>query len=385
MTVHGGSAGFADKNVGTGKAVTVTGLTLGGADAGNYTLVSPTGLTANITPASLAVGGLSANHKVYDATTTASVSGTPQVTPLRADDVAVAGTAAGSFSSKDVGTGISVSVSGLSLAGADAGNYAIVLPGTLSAAITPASLLYVADPKIFSSGGPLPVLTGSVVGWVGGESLATATQGQLQFGTLAVNTAAQGRYAITGSGLTARNYALAQAPGNATALTVNPPEVQAVLPQAPKAALPEAPAAQGALLLPQASAAPALIVIEPPAASGAGGSAGRTGAGVVVTLAPAVGGNQGPSVAVSVPAEWVRSGGGFSFAIPEPVMQELRASGTPARITLASGEALPAWLAVDVQTGRFSASQVPKGGLPLRVLVQAAGFTTALEIGLLGE
>ena len=42
---------FADANVGTGKAVTVSGFTLKGTDAGNYNVVLPTGLTANITAA----------------------------------------------------------------------------------------------------------------------------------------------------------------------------------------------------------------------------------------------------------------------------------------------------------------------------------------------
>ena len=46
---------FADANAGTNKPVTVTGNALGGAGAGNYTLVQPTGLTASITPAPLAV------------------------------------------------------------------------------------------------------------------------------------------------------------------------------------------------------------------------------------------------------------------------------------------------------------------------------------------
>ena len=57
-----GSAVFGSKNVGTGKAVTVSGYTLSGADAGNYTLVQPTGLTANISAASLAITGLTANN-----------------------------------------------------------------------------------------------------------------------------------------------------------------------------------------------------------------------------------------------------------------------------------------------------------------------------------
>ena len=37
-------ANFADKNVGDDKVVTVTGYTLGGVDAGNYTLTQPIGI-----------------------------------------------------------------------------------------------------------------------------------------------------------------------------------------------------------------------------------------------------------------------------------------------------------------------------------------------------
>jgi hypothetical protein len=49
VTCTVGSAAFADKNVGTGKTVTATGITLGGTAAGNYTLTSTTATTtANI-------------------------------------------------------------------------------------------------------------------------------------------------------------------------------------------------------------------------------------------------------------------------------------------------------------------------------------------------
>jgi hypothetical protein len=59
----GGSGSFADPNAGNGKPVTVSGYTLSGPDAGNYTLVEPSGLTASITPlATVAwVGGASGN------------------------------------------------------------------------------------------------------------------------------------------------------------------------------------------------------------------------------------------------------------------------------------------------------------------------------------
>lgn len=134
-----GSGTFADKNVGNGKAVTVTGYTLTGADAGNYTVVQPTGLTANITPASLAVTGVGAVNKVYDGTTAATLNGTASVTALGSDVVAVSGSGSGAFADANVGNGKSVAVTGFTLSGADAGNYTVVQPVGLTAAITPGS------------------------------------------------------------------------------------------------------------------------------------------------------------------------------------------------------------------------------------------------------
>ena len=50
------SATFNNKNVGTGKAVSVTGIAISGTDAGNYTLTSTTAsTTANITARVLTV------------------------------------------------------------------------------------------------------------------------------------------------------------------------------------------------------------------------------------------------------------------------------------------------------------------------------------------
>src|SRR5205823_1626250 len=50
------SASFGDKNVGNGKVVGVSGISISGADAGNYSLQNTTAsTTANITPATLTV------------------------------------------------------------------------------------------------------------------------------------------------------------------------------------------------------------------------------------------------------------------------------------------------------------------------------------------
>ena len=48
LSVIGAKGAFADKNVGNGKSVTVSGLTITGASSANYTLTQPT-TTASIT------------------------------------------------------------------------------------------------------------------------------------------------------------------------------------------------------------------------------------------------------------------------------------------------------------------------------------------------
>ncbi len=142
VTVGGtGTANFDTKNVGTGKAVTASGYTLSGTDAGNYNLVQPTGLTADISKADLTVAGVAAADKVYDATTAATLTGTAAVTALASDVVTLGGTGSANFDTKNVGTGKAVTASGYTLSGTDAGNYNLVQPTGLTADITKADLV----------------------------------------------------------------------------------------------------------------------------------------------------------------------------------------------------------------------------------------------------
>jgi hypothetical protein len=210
------SAHFDNKNVGTDKPVTVTGVTLGGGDAGNYTLSQPSGLKADIdqapldiyavsdskpydgttsssgvptvsglqtgdtvtgksqafqsknvlgagnstlvvtaytlndgnsggnydvtthtasgtiTKKDLTVSGITASNKLYDGNTTATlnVSGASLVGVVGLDTVNLnTGAAAGTFASKEVGTW-TVTISGLTISGADSGNYNLIQPTT---------------------------------------------------------------------------------------------------------------------------------------------------------------------------------------------------------------------------------------------------------------
>src|SRR5207253_1305507 len=70
------TATFADKNVGTGKTVSVGGITISGTDAANYTVNTSTTTTASITTKALTVTGITASNKGYDGNTTATITTT---------------------------------------------------------------------------------------------------------------------------------------------------------------------------------------------------------------------------------------------------------------------------------------------------------------------
>jgi hypothetical protein len=143
VSLSGGSAAFSDKPVGVGKTVTATGLSLTGTVATNYVLTSTSATTtANITPAVVTVTGVTAADKVYDGTTSATVSATDAVLSgiVGGDTVSFSGSASGVFIDSGAAAGKTVTVSGLILAGADAGNYSLALP-TTTASITKASTL----------------------------------------------------------------------------------------------------------------------------------------------------------------------------------------------------------------------------------------------------
>ena len=132
------SANFADKNAGTGKTVTVTGISITGTDADNYVLASnSTTTTADITPLTLTVSA-TAQDKVYDGTTNATVTLTDNRV---AGDVFTDDDISASFADKNVANGKTVSVAGISIAGTDAGNYVLASTATSTTAdITPLTL-----------------------------------------------------------------------------------------------------------------------------------------------------------------------------------------------------------------------------------------------------
>ncbi len=78
LVTNGYTATFANANVANGISVTVTNLSLGGAQASNYTLTQPAGLTGNITPAGSSIlPGASANPVAHLSPVTFTANMTP--------------------------------------------------------------------------------------------------------------------------------------------------------------------------------------------------------------------------------------------------------------------------------------------------------------------
>ncbi|MDO8755827.1 MAG: YDG domain-containing protein, partial [Polaromonas sp.] len=192
-SLTGGTGSLSDKNVGTAKLVTVSGMTLSGVTGGNGIplvygyLLSASGIVGNVTPKTLTESGLTVpSSKVYDATTAAVVSGTAALATesvgtgstadgkaYSGDAVSLTGTALGTYNSKDVATATTVSFSGLTLTGTQAGNYTLSMQAPAPATITPKSLsesgLSVPSSKVYDA------TTAAVVS--GSAALATEAVG----------------------------------------------------------------------------------------------------------------------------------------------------------------------------------------------------------------
>jgi len=219
---------FADKNVGTGKTVTAGGLSLTGLDAGNYVLFATSATdTADITQRTV-TASVTANNKVYDGTTTATLSSTTLANAIGGDAMSFS-VSSTLFADKNVGTGKTVTAGGLSLTGLDAGNYVLfatsatdtadITPLTVSASIT-------ADNKIYDGTTAATLSAASLPAAVGGDSVSFSI-GSTLFSDKNVGSGKT----VTASGLSltgtdAGNYLLSSTNATGTAdiaaLTVTP-------------------------------------------------------------------------------------------------------------------------------------------------------------------
>jgi trimeric autotransporter adhesin len=153
-----------------------------GFKASNYSLpTTPVTAAGTISAKGIAVTGLAAQNKTYDGNRAAVVTGTAVVDTtgvIQGDTVSVTGTVTGGlFADKDAGTDKAVSVSGLSLSGTDASNYAIA-PANLKANIAQKALTIAGTSvanKDYDGNTNATVTVGTITGVVEGETLGSTT------------------------------------------------------------------------------------------------------------------------------------------------------------------------------------------------------------------
>src|SRR5207247_10114758 len=117
-----------------------SGISVTGTDAANYTANTTASTTADITKATL-TALITANNKIYDATTASTIATRSLSGVIGSDDVSLSGGTA-TFASKHVGTAKTVTATGLSLSGTGAANYQLAsTTATTTADITARALL----------------------------------------------------------------------------------------------------------------------------------------------------------------------------------------------------------------------------------------------------
>ena len=163
-------------NATNGTPWSITGSNAAGTSfrAGNYNITYVDGgLTIN--KKSLDINA-DADSKVYDGNRTASVTLSDDRV---AGDVLSATNADALFDTKDVGGKKSVTVSGINVTGADAGNYDFNTDATAGAAITPRSITVTADGKTKVYGSADPSLTFTNDALQGSDTLGEVFSGSL--------------------------------------------------------------------------------------------------------------------------------------------------------------------------------------------------------------
>ncbi|MDD2324756.1 MAG: filamentous hemagglutinin N-terminal domain-containing protein [Alphaproteobacteria bacterium] len=311
LTLLGGTAAFDTKNVGTGKTVSATAVTLTGEEATNYE-VSTAGLTttANITPATL---NYTADRvSVYTGASMPTLSG--MLVGLVGGDTLGSATSGTSSWTTTLADTTRSGVYGITGSGLSATNYIFA-----QAAGNASALIILEQPKEPTVVQPT-VIT---------QNAPTIPTGPTGGGTT--------------SGVTIPETSI----NSGGVVDSAPPQPQ----QQPHA---------GQQQSTQQSSGMALQTTPTEQSSN-----------VVLTVAPTQRGVSGGVPVSSIVATVTGDATGFRFALPTPVVEHVvgATSGFATQAQLLNGQALPSWLSYDPSTQAFSSANVPTGALPLKVRV----------------
>ncbi|MBA6342412.1 hypothetical protein H4J59_15565, partial [Colwellia sp. MB02u-10] len=167
---------FDTKNVGTDKTVALSS-SYGGADESNYVITHQSTTTGDVTAKAVAISGITAGEKTYDANTVATIDVSSAAGWISGDDVTVAAT--GAFDTKDVGTDKTVALSS-SYGGADESNYVITHQSTTTGDVTAKAITVsgiTAGDKTYDANTAATIDVSSAAGWISGDDVTVAATG----------------------------------------------------------------------------------------------------------------------------------------------------------------------------------------------------------------
>ena len=143
VTATAAGATYNSKDVAGANTVNYTGVALGGADAGNYSLDAVAAGTGTITRRALTFDAVAAQTKIYDGNTNADAAQFSATLGniVAGEENSVSATAAGAtYNDKNVAGANKVSYTGLALTGTGAGNYSIANTAEGAGSITKRAL-----------------------------------------------------------------------------------------------------------------------------------------------------------------------------------------------------------------------------------------------------
>lgn len=222
VTIEAGDAHFTELDVGENIPVVIEKLTLIGPDADNYSLVEPSGLTANIVRKTLTLENLAATNRSYDRTTTVQLTGGQLVGVVTADTGGVHPVipSTGTIASPNAGINLPVMIDEISLAGDRSSNYTLIQPENITVTVSVIRVRIIGlsvENKTYDGTTSATVTGEAVISGRLGDDDVTVIDGQAAFVTKnsGDKTAVFSDYSLGGS--MAGNYLLIGQPSPVTA------------------------------------------------------------------------------------------------------------------------------------------------------------------------
>jgi YDG domain len=239
----GGTSGYASTQTLTQTSVSVASTiiyvrlradaTVSGSPYSGNIVLSSTGATSvnvqtvssSVTAKELTISGITADNKVFDGNTDATLSGTATLNGVvGTDDVTLSGTPTATFNNRNIGTAKPITIAGYSLSGLQSGNYSITQPSSLTSNITALALTInnpLAQNKVFD-GNTNATITGTLTGVISPDVVTFVGTGT--FASSAIGNGIAVTSTSTLSGADAGNYTLTQ-PTGLTANITGPPTI----------------------------------------------------------------------------------------------------------------------------------------------------------------